>query len=227
MYRWGYPNRNLYYTPRVILGHLTFLYTVKAQTSRAPLSRFRGSLVTTAHAHQCCRFQSYAKTVPSRMKLTMKLTKREPHCWDLWQRTTWSRHVTSDFNSVLILEIWRVYHFVCYDLQMNLAHELLVYLCVWKNGHYNISIGICRSAVMMMMMMSWWHLYCRSVSIFFPSFKCRINNLCKQYEDKFQSKPSFLARASGRVNLIGKMSYWSPLFHFPLHIIMPCFICRW
>ena len=51
---------------------------VKAQTSLAPLSRFRGSRVTTAHAHQCCRFQSYAKTVPSRMKLTTKLTKREP-----------------------------------------------------------------------------------------------------------------------------------------------------
>ena len=28
-----------------------------------------GSRVTTAHAHQCCIFQSYAKTVPSRMKL--------------------------------------------------------------------------------------------------------------------------------------------------------------
>ena len=40
-------------------------YAVKAQTSLAPLSRFRGSRVTTAHAHQCCRFQSYAKTVPS------------------------------------------------------------------------------------------------------------------------------------------------------------------
>ena len=76
-------------------------YAVKAQTSLAPLSRFRGSHVTTAHAHQCCRFQSYVKTGPSRMKLTLKLTKREPHCWDLWQRTTWSRRVTSDFNSVL------------------------------------------------------------------------------------------------------------------------------
>ena len=40
-------------------------YAVKAQTSLAPLSRFRGSRVTTAHAHQCCIFQSYAKTVPS------------------------------------------------------------------------------------------------------------------------------------------------------------------
>ena len=75
----------------------TFLeYAVKAQTSLAPLSRFRGSLVTTAHAHQCCIFQSYAKTVPSRMKLT----KPEPHSWDPRQRTTWSRRVTSDFNSV-------------------------------------------------------------------------------------------------------------------------------
>ena len=32
---------------------------------------FHGSRVTTAHAHQCCIFQSYAKTVPLRMKLTM------------------------------------------------------------------------------------------------------------------------------------------------------------
>ena len=54
------------------------IYAVKAQTSLAPLSRFRGSRVTTTHAHQCCRFQSYAKNVPSRMKLTMKLTKRAP-----------------------------------------------------------------------------------------------------------------------------------------------------
>ena len=46
-------------------------YAVKAQTSLAPLSRFRGSRVTAAHAHQCCRFQSYAKTVPARMKLTI------------------------------------------------------------------------------------------------------------------------------------------------------------
>ena len=51
------------------------LYAVKAETSLAPLSRFQGSLVTTAHAHQCCRFQSYAKTVPSRMKLTSEMDK--------------------------------------------------------------------------------------------------------------------------------------------------------
>ena len=53
-------------------------YAVEAQTSLAPLSWFHGSRVTTAHVHQCCIFQSYAKTVPSRMKLTMKLTMREP-----------------------------------------------------------------------------------------------------------------------------------------------------
>ena len=53
-------------------------YAVKAQTSLAPLSRFHGSRVTIAHAHQCCTFQSYAKTVQPRMKLTMKLTMHEP-----------------------------------------------------------------------------------------------------------------------------------------------------
>ena len=42
-------------------------YVVEAQTSLAPLSWFHGSRVTTAHVHQCCIFQSYAKTVPSRM----------------------------------------------------------------------------------------------------------------------------------------------------------------
>ena len=73
-------------------------YAVKAQMSLAPLSRFHSSRVTTAHAHQCCRFQSYAKTVPSRMKLAMKLTMREPASMTT---DTWSRRVTSDFNSVL------------------------------------------------------------------------------------------------------------------------------
>ena len=81
--------------------NLALQYAVKAQTSLAPLSRFRGSRITTAHEQQCCSFQSYARTMPSQMKLTRKLTKREPHSWDPWQQTTWSRRVTSDFNSVL------------------------------------------------------------------------------------------------------------------------------
>ena len=73
-----------------------WVYAVEAQTSLAPLSWFHGSRVTTAHAHQCCIFQSYAKTVPSRMKLTMILTMREPASMTT---DTWSRRVTSDFNS--------------------------------------------------------------------------------------------------------------------------------
>ena len=34
--------------------------------------------------------------------LQAKLTLREPHSWDPRQRTTWSRVVTSDYNSVLL-----------------------------------------------------------------------------------------------------------------------------
>ena len=67
-----------------ILSGPPCIYAVKAQTSLAPLSRFRGSHITTAHEQQCCRFQSYAKAVPS----PMKLIKREPHSWDPRQRTT-------------------------------------------------------------------------------------------------------------------------------------------
>ena len=80
------------------------LYAVKAQTSLAPFSRFPGSRVTTAHAHQCCIFQSYAKTVPSRMKLTMKLTMREPAFLESMTTDTWSWRVTSDLNSVLTMK---------------------------------------------------------------------------------------------------------------------------
>ena len=36
---------------------VSLTYAVKAHTSLAPLSRFRGSHITTAHAHKCCRFQ--------------------------------------------------------------------------------------------------------------------------------------------------------------------------
>ena len=73
--------------------------------SLAPLSRFRGSCVTTAHSHQCCIFQSYAKTVPSRLKLTMKLTMHEPTFMGSMTMDTWSRRVTSDFNSIIITVI--------------------------------------------------------------------------------------------------------------------------
>ena len=100
------------------------LYAVKAQTSLAPLSRFRGSRVTTAHAHQCCIFQSYAKTVPSRIKLTMKLTMREPTFMGSMTTDTWSRRVTSDFNSVLV-------QFACRDSKNIFFSINLQYLC-WR-----------------------------------------------------------------------------------------------
>ena len=90
--------------PRAPLGLVDIkiawaLYAVKAQRSLAPLSRFRGSHTTT-HAHQCCIFQSYAKPVPSRMKLTMKLMMHEPTFMGSITTDTWSWFVTSDFNSV-------------------------------------------------------------------------------------------------------------------------------
>ena len=50
-------------------------YAVKVQRSLAPLSRFPGSHITTAHEQQCCRFQSYAKTVPSPMKFISEIDK--------------------------------------------------------------------------------------------------------------------------------------------------------
>ena len=53
-----------------------------------------GSRGTTAHAHQCCRFQGYPKAVPSRMKLTM----REPASMT---PDKGSRQVTSYFYSAL------------------------------------------------------------------------------------------------------------------------------
>ena len=49
-------------------------YAVKVQRSLAPLSRFHGSHITTAH-EQCCRFKSYAKSVPSPMKFTSEIDK--------------------------------------------------------------------------------------------------------------------------------------------------------
>ena len=42
------------------------------------------------------------RRLPSRMKLTMNWRCVNQHSWDPWQRTTWSRRVTSDFNSVFI-----------------------------------------------------------------------------------------------------------------------------
>ena len=50
--------------------HFLSLYAVKFQRSLAPLSRFRGSHILTAHEQECCRFQSYANSVRLPMKFT-------------------------------------------------------------------------------------------------------------------------------------------------------------
>ena len=49
------------------------LYAVKVQRSLAPLSRFSGSHIPSAHEQQCCRFQSYANSVRSPMKFTSEI----------------------------------------------------------------------------------------------------------------------------------------------------------
>ena len=79
----------------------TWQYVVKVQRSLAPLSRFRGSHIPSAHEQECCRFQSMRTLCDRLWNLQAKFTLREPHSWDPRQRTTWSRVVTSDFNSVL------------------------------------------------------------------------------------------------------------------------------
>ena len=61
------------------LRHVHVQYAVKVQRSLARLSWFRGSHITTVHEQQCCRFQSYAKSVPSPMKLTSEIDKSVNH----------------------------------------------------------------------------------------------------------------------------------------------------
>ena len=55
------------------------LYAVKVQRSLAPLSWFPGSCKSTAHVHQCCRFQSYAKSRRLHA-ITNEIYKRNLHC---------------------------------------------------------------------------------------------------------------------------------------------------
>ena len=84
-----------------------------------------GSRGTTAHAQQCCIFQSYAKTVPSRMKLTM----REPANHDNRQG------VTSYSNSVYLhssLHKWILIAVSCHRERpgVHICHLVLsLYIC--------------------------------------------------------------------------------------------------
>ena len=55
--------------------------------SLAPLSRFRGSHIPSAHEQECCRFQSSNSAIAYEI-LQAKFTLREPHSWDPRQRTT-------------------------------------------------------------------------------------------------------------------------------------------
>ena len=58
---------------------LMWLYAVKVQRSLAPLSWFPGSRKPTAHVHQCCRFQSYAKSRRLHA-ITNEIYKQSLHC---------------------------------------------------------------------------------------------------------------------------------------------------
>ena len=80
---------------RLVTPDFNSVYAVKVQRSLAPLSRFRGSHILTAHEQECCRFQSYANSVRS------PIYKRNLHCvnhipgihdngprdHELWRRT--------------------------------------------------------------------------------------------------------------------------------------------
>ena len=78
-----------------------FFYSV------APLSWFPGSRIPTAHVHQCCRFQSYAKSrrlhaVAHEIdKRNLESVNHIPGIHDN------GRVVTSDFNSVYAVKVRR------------------------------------------------------------------------------------------------------------------------
>ena len=64
-------------------------YAVKVQRSLAPLSRFRGSHIPSAHEQECCRFQSYANSVRSPMKFTREIDI----AWTTFLGSTTTDHV--------------------------------------------------------------------------------------------------------------------------------------
>ena len=66
---------------------------------------FPGSRIPTALVHQCCRFQSLCEDCRREWNWQRNWQSVNQHSWDPWQWTTWSRRVTSDFNSVLKLKV--------------------------------------------------------------------------------------------------------------------------
>ena len=77
-----------------------WVYAVKVQRSLAPLSWFPGSRKPTAHVHQCCRFQSYAKS-----RRLHAIANEIYIAWTTFLGSTTTAtptdHVTFDFNSIL------------------------------------------------------------------------------------------------------------------------------
>ena len=112
------------------------LYAVKVQRSLAPLSRFRGSHIPSAHEQECCRFQSYASCAIAYEIYKRNVALREPHSWDPRQRTTWSRVVTLDFNSVLkgthiVGKVQITLAFLSYSLYVKGPRWQLMRNCNW------------------------------------------------------------------------------------------------
>ena len=87
--------------------HVIRCYSPKITSS---VVKVRGSHITTAHEQQCCRFQSYAESVPSPMKLTKRnwqsvndipgIHDNGPRDQGLWRLTltayAWRRMISLD-----------------------------------------------------------------------------------------------------------------------------------
>ena len=99
------------------MNNRLLVYAVKVHRSLAPLSRFRGSHIPSAHEQECCRFQSYAKLC------AIEIYKRNLHCvnhipgihdngprdHELWRRTltayskgNLSLHFTQVYEMMLV-----------------------------------------------------------------------------------------------------------------------------
>ena len=100
-------------------------YVVKVQRSLAPLSRFHGSHIPSAHEQQCCRFQSYANSVRSPMKFTREIDI----AWTTFLGSTTTDHVITSCDVGLYQRIRAEYNGL-YDAE----------ICWSKHGIYiNVS----------------------------------------------------------------------------------------
>ena len=108
------------------------------------------------HMHTNVVYKSYAKTVPSRMKLTMKLTMREPASMTT---DTWSRSVTSHFNSVLEMSVigcslQKFSYTWCKINKCQLAKKLHMVLI---NLHLVLAILFGLQCVLKVWIYTWWY----------------------------------------------------------------------